>query len=95
MVHESPIPSMLLAGLCLVLVLLLVWSTTRQEDERRSLIFSRAGECTLYPTLVLLALDAVSSLLGKAWMIAPFVSLCLLSLFYAGALAYFSRKYGD
>lgn len=84
-----------LAGMCLVLALAMALSLLRRGDERRRLILSRTAACSFWPALVLLAGEGALSLLGIRSPLAPFLSLCVLLLFFSGALAYYSRKYGD
>lgn len=86
---------LVLAGVCLLIALAMVLPLLRREDERRRLILSRTAAVSFYFSLALLLLDGSASLLGWNWAPAPFACLCLLSLCYAGALAHFSRKYGD
>ena len=86
---------LLLIVLCLLLALSMLLPLLRQEDERRTLILRRTAACSFYCALALLGVDGVLSLLGLGWPMAPFFALCVLCLFYAGALAHFSRKFGD
>lgn len=97
MLHSPFLSALPLAfmGLCLLLALSVLLPLRKQGDERRRLILSRAAACSFCPALLLLAANSILSLLGLGWTLTPFFALCVLCLFFTGALTHFSRKYGD
>ena len=86
---------------CVISICAMLISLSRQGDERRQLILSKASSQTLYITVGFLLLSNIGQIVriamgeGIAEGINPFVMLAVISLIFAVCLRFYKRRFGD
>ncbi|MCJ7856163.1 hypothetical protein MUJ63_07555 [Lachnospiraceae bacterium NSJ-143] len=92
----------MLMSLSIILIVFMLFSLSRNGDERRKMILSKACSSTFYIMVGMLVLDIIYQFIsfgagrhGAYRGFNPFITLCVLAVVYTINLIYFKKKYGD